>query len=153
MPLFLLCFLSSFYHFLSFFLFSVLSFSIFFTTVFIVGLSSLIFHYLLPMGPSSLPLRCLPYMLPPPPPSSMATTPLYSGLIPWDFCLLPLRFHQLFLACCGHPFRTAHPSIGCSTTTTTRVNLIHYLSSTTHSMTKSLFVCSYYLPLPLGSNG
>ena len=68
MLLFLLCFLSSFYHFLSFFLFSVLSFSIFFTTVFIVGLSSLIFHYLLPMGPSSLPLRCLPYMLPPPPP-------------------------------------------------------------------------------------
>ena len=152
MPLFLLCFLSSFYHFLSFFLFSALSFSIFFTTVFIVGLSSLIFHYLLPMGPSSLPLRCLPYMLPPLP-SSMATTPLYSGLIPWDFCLLPLRFHQLFWVCCGHPFRTAHPSIGCSTTTTTRVNLIHYLSSTTHSMTKSLFVCSYYLPLPLGSNG
>ena len=152
MPLFLLCFLSSFYHFLSFFLFSVLSFSIFFTTVFIVGLSSLIFHYLLPMGPSSLPLRCLPYMLPPLP-SSMATTPLYSGLIPLDFYLLPLRFHQLFLVCCGHPFRTAHPSIGCSTTTTTRVNLIHYLSSTTHSMTKSLFVCSYYLPLPLGSNG
>ena len=117
---------------------------------------SLFSHFSLPSSNGSFlspPLVPPLHASPPPPPSSMATTPLYSGLIPWDFCLLPLRFHQLFLACCGHPFRTAHPSIGCSTTTTTRVNLIHYLSSTTHSMTKSLFVCSYYLPLPLGSNG
>ena len=34
--------------------------------------------------------------------SSMATSPFYSELIPWDFSFLPLGLHQLFLVCCGH---------------------------------------------------
>ena len=29
----------------------------------------------------------------------------YSKLIQWDFSLLPLGFHQLFLVCCEHPFK------------------------------------------------
>ena len=37
----------------------------------------------------------------------------YSELIQWDFSLLPLRLHQLFLVCCGHPFKITHPPIGC----------------------------------------
>ena len=35
------------------------------------------------------------------------------SFFPW------VRIHQLFLVCCGHPFRTVHPPIGCPTTTTT----------------------------------
>ena len=37
----------------------------------------------------------------------------YSQLIQWDFSLLPLGLHQLFLVCCGHPFKITHSSIGC----------------------------------------
>ena len=39
---------------------------------------------------------------------SMATAPFYSGLISWDFSLLALGLHQLFLVCYGHPFRTTN---------------------------------------------
>ena len=67
--------------------------------------------------PSSL--RSFLYPLQVPPFSSMSTASLYNGLIPWDFCLLPLRLHQLLLVGCGHPLRTAHQPIGCSTTITT----------------------------------
>ena len=49
--------------------------------------------------------------------SSMATSPFYSKLIQWDFSLLPLGLHQLFLVCCGHSFRTAHQLIAYSATT------------------------------------
>ena len=49
--------------------------------------------------------------------SSMATSPFYSKLIPCDFSLLPLRLHLLFLACCGHSFRTIHQLIGYPATT------------------------------------
>ena len=36
------------------------------------------------------------------------------SFFPW------VSLHQLFLVCCGHPFRTVHPPIGCLTTTITR---------------------------------
>ena len=42
------------------------------------------------------------------PPSSMATSSFYSELIQWDFSLLSLRLHQLFLVSCGHFFKIAH---------------------------------------------
>ena len=42
---------------------SAVFFIFFFTTVFAVGLSSPSFHYLLPLGPSSVPFRCLPFHL------------------------------------------------------------------------------------------
>ena len=69
----------------------------------------------------SLPSSLRSFLCPPqvPPFSSMFTAPLYHGLIPWDFSLLPLRLHQLLLIGCGHPFRTAHQPIGCLTTITT----------------------------------
>ena len=61
-------------------------------------------------------LRCfLPHWVPPL--SVMVTSSFCSELIQWDFSLLPLRLHQLFWACCGHPFRTTHQPIGCPTTT------------------------------------
>ena len=75
------------------------------------------------------------------PSSSMAISPFYSELIEWDFSLLPLRFHQLFLVCYGHSFRTTHQPIDGPTTTTT------------HFMKKLPFVCSYYKSFPLDSNG
>ena len=68
MLLFLLCFLSSFYHFLSFIPFLLSFFLIFF------------FYF---------------------------------------FYFLLLRLQQLFLVCCEHPFKAAHPSIGYPTTTIT----------------------------------
>ena len=37
----------------------------------------------------------------------------YSQLIQWDFSLLLLGLHQLFLVCCGHLFKITHLSIGC----------------------------------------
>ena len=40
--------------------------------------------------------------------SFMATSSFYSELIPWDFSLLPLELHQLFLVSCGHPFKTVN---------------------------------------------
>ena len=53
-------------------------------------------------------------------PSSIDTSSFYNELIKWDFSLLPLRIHQLFLACCEHSFRIAHLPIGCPTTTSTQ---------------------------------
>ena len=53
-------------------------------------------------------------------PPSMAAAPLYSGLISWDFSLLPLGLYQLFLVYYGHPFRISHQPIGCPAITTTR---------------------------------
>ena len=93
-----------------------LLFITFFLSLFLLCYSFLSFNYFLPLGPSLLDAPSPP----PPPPlfSSMATTPLYNGLISWNFSLLPLGLYQLFLACCRHPFRTAHQPIGCSATTT-----------------------------------
>ena len=51
--------------------------------------------------------------------SSMAAVPLYSSLISWDFSILPLGIHQLFLVYYGHPFRIVHQPIGCPAITTT----------------------------------
>ena len=50
-------------------------------------------------------LRCFS---PPVPLSSMASSSFYSELIQWNFSLLPLGLHQLFLVCCGHPFKITH---------------------------------------------
>ena len=52
-----------------------------------------------------------------PPPILMDTSPLLYCLIPWDFSLLSLKFHQLFLASCEHPFRITHWLVGYSATT------------------------------------
>ena len=119
MPLFLLCFLSSFYHFLSFFPFLRSFFlSFFFLLLFLLWVSLLsvfttFFPWVFLLSTSSASPRCFS-------PFHLSITPLYSELIPWDFSLLPLWLHPLFLVSCGHPFKTVHPSIGCSTTTTIR---------------------------------
>ena len=43
----------------------------------------------------------------------VATVPIYTWLILWDFSILPLGLHQLFLVYGGHPFKVAHQPIGC----------------------------------------
>ena len=128
MPLILPCFLSSFYHF--FFLsfsFSVLFFTLSFWLLSCHGLF-FYFGYFLFLGPFlslSTSLRCLLLSyhgflhLGSSPLSSMAISSFYSELIQWDFSLLPLGLHQLFLACYGHSFSTTHQPIGCPTTTST----------------------------------
>ena len=68
----------------------------------------------------------------------------YSELIQWDFSLLPLGLHQLFLVCCGHPFKITHPPIGCQVYYHCSV---HVCCTATHFTTKFPFVCSYCIPL------
>ena len=58
------------------------------------------------------PSKCLPQVLPP-----VGASSFYSKPIQWDFSFLLLGFHQLFLACYGHSFRTIHQPIGCQATT------------------------------------
>ena len=67
----------------------------------------------------------------------------YSELIQCDFSLLPLELHQLFLVCCGHPFKITHPPIGCPCHCSVRV-----CCTATHFTTKFPFVCSCGIPLP-----
>ena len=69
----------------------------------------------------------------------------YSELIQWDFSLLPLRLRQLFLVCCGHPFKITHPPIGCPNHCHCSV---HACCTTAHFTTKFPFVCSCCIPLP-----
>ena len=69
----------------------------------------------------------------------------YSKLIQWDFFLLLLGLHQLFLVCCGHPFKITHSPIGCPYHC-----LVHVCCNATHFTTKFPFVCSCCIPLPLG---
>ena len=57
------------------------------------------------------PSKCLPQVLPP-----LGASSFYSKPIQWDFSILPLVLHQLFLAFCGHSFNTAHQPIGCPAT-------------------------------------
>ena len=91
--------------------------------------SSIRFYFPLPFSPFSLPW--LPSF--------------YSELIQWDFSFLPLRLHQLFLVCCGHPFKITHPPIGCPDHCHC---LVHVCCIATHFMTKFPFVCSCCIPLP-----
>ena len=147
MPLFLPYFLSSFYHFLYFtpFLFLLLvsyyflamdcpPFGLFFSWVLLSGWLSL--SKCLPPTRSCL--------------SAMVTSSFYNELIQCDFSLLLLGLHQLFLVCCGHPFRTIHQPIGCLD----HCYYTEYVNYTiTHFMRKFHFVCSCCIPLPLGSNG
>ena len=67
----------------------------------------------------------------------------YSKLIQWDFSLLPLGLYQLFLVCCGHPFKITHSPIGCPCHC-----LVHVCCNATHFTTKFPFVCSCCIPLP-----
>ena len=67
----------------------------------------------------------------------------YSELIQWDFSLLPLGLHQLFLICCGHPFKITHPLIGCPCHCS-----VHVCCTATHFTTKFPFVCSCCILLP-----
>ena len=59
----------------------------------------------------------------------------YSKLIPWDFSLLPLGIHQLFLVCCGHPLKITHLAIGCPYHCS-----VHVCCNATHFTTKFPFV-------------
>ena len=79
------------------------------------------YHGFLPLGASPI--------------SSMATSAFYSELIQWDFSLLPLEFHQLFLACFEHSFSTTHQPIGCPATTST-----HNTIPATNTFCYSLFL-------------
>ena len=91
----------------------------------------------------SLPLFFLPFH---PVPFFLPWLPsFYNELIQWDFSLLPLRLHQLFLVCCGHPFKIIHPPIGCPNHCHCSV---HVCCTATHFMTKFSFVCSCCIPLP-----
>ena len=67
----------------------------------------------------------------------------YNELIQWDFSLLPLGLYQLFLVCCGHPFKITHSPIGCPYHCS-----VHVCCTTTHFTTKFSFVCSYCILLP-----
>ena len=69
----------------------------------------------------------------------------YSQMIQWDFSLLPLGLHQLFLVCCGHPFKITHSPIGCPDHCHYSV---HVCCTNTHPTTKFPFVCSCCIPLP-----
>ena len=69
----------------------------------------------------------------------------YSKLIQWHFSLLPLGLHQLFLVCCGHPFKITHSPIGCPCHCS-----VHVYCNATHFTTKFPFVCSPCIPLLLG---
>ena len=89
----------------------------------------------------SLPLFFLQFPLVPPFLSWLHF--FYSELIQWDFSLLPLGLHQLFLVCCGHPFKITHPPIGCPCH-----YLVHVCCTATHFTTKFPFVCSCCIPLP-----
>ena len=166
MPLFLPYFLSSFYHFLSFspfyfyskFLTTILLWVVFLTWVFsLLDPPLLVFTTLLLWVFS---LRCLRLLWVPffqcfslfPYFSSHSLSPFlpwlpsfYSELIQWDFSLLPLGLHQLFLVCCGHPFKITHSPIGCPCHCS-----VHVCCNTTHFTTKFPFVCSCCIPLPLG---
>ena len=62
------------------------------------------FFFLCPLSLSFLLLSCRGLLLL----SFMATSSFYSELIPWDFSLLPLELHQLFLVSCRHPFKTVN---------------------------------------------
>ena len=91
----------------------------------------------------SLPLFFLPFH---PVPFFLPWLPsFYNELIQWDFSLLPLRLHQLFLVCCGHPFKIIHPPIGCPNHCHCSV---HVCCTATHFMKKFSFVCSCCIPLP-----
>ena len=119
--LFLPYFLSSFYHFLSFFL-SVLSLLLVSYYSPVVGcspppLSGLSFSWVTLSGCLLLSYHGFPPLGPSSSFSFMTTSSFYRELIQWDFPLLPIGFHQLFLACYGHSFSTAHQPIGYSTTT------------------------------------
>ena len=100
--------------------------------------------------PLGLPLSVffsLPLFFPPPlRPFFLPWLPsFYSKLIQWDFSLLPLGIHQLFLVCCRHHFKITHSPIGylchCS---------VHVYYNATHLTTKLPFICSCCIPLPLG---
>ena len=67
----------------------------------------------------------------------------YSKPIQWDFSLLPLKLHQLFLVCCEHPFKIIHPPIGCPCHCS-----VHVCCTATYFMTKFPFLCSCCMPLP-----
>ena len=169
MPLFLPYFLSSFYHFLSFtpFLFLLLvsyslvvgcsPFGLFFAWIPLSRFLLLSYYGFFPLGASAPlgPLLSVFFSLPsfsspiPFGPLFLPWLPsFYSELIQWDFSLLPLGLHQLFLVCCGHPFKITHRPIGCPCHC-----LVHVCYTITHCMTKFPFFCSCCILLPLGSHG
>ena len=84
------------------------------------------------------------FFLPPFSPLFLPWIPsFYSELIQWDFSLLPLGLHQLFLVCCRHPFKITHLPNGCPCHCS-----VHVCYTATHFTTKFLFVYSCSIPLP-----
>ena len=103
-----------------------------------------VFSPLMPLPPWGPFFWCFSLFPVFPPPFFLPWLPsFYSKLIQWDFSLLPLGLHQLFLVCCGHPFKITHPLIGCPCHCS-----VHVCCTTTHFTTKFPFVCSCYIPLP-----
>ena len=66
-------------------------------------------------------------------------------LIPWDFSLLSLKFHQLFLASCEHPFRITHWLVGYSATT----SIQSVLAAPLFILGQNSRFCLSPFPLPL----
>ena len=157
-------FLSSFYHFLSFFI-SVLFLLLISNHYLAVGCFPFGLFFLGPslsvlttLLPWVFPLRCLCplgslffwcffslpcFFLPFWSPFLPRLPSFYSELIQWDFSLLPIGLHQLFLIRCGHPFKITHPPIGCPCHCS-----VHVCCTATYFMTKFPFVCSCCMPLP-----
>ena len=79
-------------------------FGLFFSWIHLYRCLLLSYHGFFPLG-APAPLG--------PPFSAMVISSFYSELMQWDFSLLPLGLHQLFLVSCGYPFRTTHQLIGC----------------------------------------
>ena len=111
-------------------------FGLFFSWVHLYRCLLLSYHGFFPLG-APAPLG--------PPFSTMVISSFYSELMQWDFSLLPLGLHQLFLVSCGYPFRTTHQLIGCLDHCHCSV---HVCCTITHFTTKFPFVCSCCIPLP-----
>ena len=72
----------------------------------------------------------------------MATDPLYSGLIPWDFSLLPHKASSTIFGLLWASLQDCPSTHWLPDHYHHWVNLVHFLSSTTHAMIKSFFFWS-----------
>ena len=151
MPLFLPCFLSSVYHFLSF-----SPFFLFLVSYYSLAISCSPFGLSFSSVPLWVPpllstsLRCSPPPLGTSSVSSMATSSFYSEHIQWEFSFFtprasPTIFGLLWTFLQDYPPTYWMPSYD--------LCLEYVYCTTTHFMTKFSFVCSCCIPLPLGSNG
>ena len=106
---------------------------------------SSIYGYCLVSLPSMAIVSCLFLFL------SIFFPSLYSGLIPWDFSLLPLRASPTIFGLLWASFQDCPLTHWLPDHYHHWVNLVHSVSSTTHAMIKSFFVWSSSLLSPLAS--